>query len=89
MKWFVLKDMLDKTYENLNKQDMNLKVNAMFGRDTLLTEVETYFVIRLDMQTPQRTDTKENSSIFLQFVIDISCTNIRIELQISRIYLTS
>jgi len=89
MKWFVLKDMLDKTYKNLNKQDTNLKVNAMFGRDTLLTEVETYFVIRLDMQTPQRTDTKENSSIFLQFVIDISCTNIRIELQISRIYLTS
>jgi hypothetical protein len=58
----------------------------MFGTDTLLTEVETYSFIRLDMQTPQRTDTKENNAIFLQVLIDISCTNIRIELQINRIY---
>jgi hypothetical protein len=59
MKWFVLKDMLEKTYENLNKQEKNLRVNAMFGTDTLLIEVEIYSVIRLDMQTRQRTDTKK------------------------------
>jgi hypothetical protein len=78
--------MLDKTYENLNKQDRNLKVNAMFGTDTLLTGLETHSVIRLDMQTPQRTDTKENNAIFLHVLIYISCTNIRTELQINRIY---
>jgi len=68
MKWFVLKDMLDKTYENLNKHNTNLKVHAMFGTDRLLTGVQTHSVI------------------FLQVLIDISYTNIIIELQINRIY---
>ena len=77
--------MLDKTYENLNKQDTNLKVNAMFGTDTLLTGVQTHSVIRLDMQTPKRTNPKENNVILLQVLIDISCTNIRIKIQINRI----
>ena len=72
--------MLDKTYENLNKQDTNLKVNAMFGIDKLLTGLGTHSVIRLEMQTPQRTYTKENNAIFLNVLMDISCTNMRIQI---------
>jgi len=60
MKWFILQDMLGKPYENLNKQDTNLKVKAIFGTDTLLTGVQTHSVLRLDMQTSQRKNTKEN-----------------------------
>ena len=86
MKWFVLEDMLDKTCEYLNKQDTNLKVNAMFGTDMLLAGIETHSVIRLDTQMPQCKDKKQNIAIFLQILFDISRTNIRIELQINRIY---
>jgi hypothetical protein len=57
----------------------------MFGTDTLLTGVETHSVIRLNMQTPQRADTKETNAIFLNVLIEISFINIRIVLQIHRI----
>jgi hypothetical protein len=87
-KWFVLKDVLDKPYENLNKEDTNLKENSTLGTNTLLTGEKIHSVKRLDMQVPQRTDTYENNTtcIVLYVLIDISSTNIRIEIQIIRIY---
>jgi hypothetical protein len=80
--------MLDKPYGNLNKEDANLKENSTLGTNTLLTGENIHSVIQLDMQGPHRTDTHENNTtcIVLYVLTDISSANIRIELQIIRIY---